>query len=179
MDTMVDLANSKFKDKFIFGGTRNTTAPFSRAGDVVSYAGNDNDLRGKIGVESELVYNKSGVDVFKAAGGVDIFAALADLKAGLEANDTNAIRTAGAALDNAQRQIINLSAETGVLQNRMTLTEQTLENENVNLSAFISKIQDTDLAEAIVNYQTLETAITAGLRTTADVIQTSLVDFIT
>jgi flagellar hook-associated protein 3 FlgL len=179
MDTLVDLGNTKFKDKYIFAGTLNLGAsPFTRAGDVVTYAGNGSDLRGKIGFDSEIAYNKTGADLFNPAGGVDIFATLADLKAALESNDGNAILAASADLETAERHILNVSAEVGVLQNRMSLTEQSIQNENLNLQTFISRLQDTDVAEAIVKYQTLETAITAGLRTTSDVIQTSLVDFI-
>lgn len=179
INTLVDLGNTKFKDKFVFAGTLNVgAAPFTRTGEVVNYAGNNNDLRGKIGFDSEVVYNKTGSDVFNPAAGVDIFKTLADLKAGLEANDSNAIRDAGAELERARSQVLNVSAELGVLQNRLSMTERAIENENVSLQTFISQIQDTDLAEAVVNFQTLENAITAGLRATADVIQTSLVDFI-
>ena len=125
-----------------------------------------------------MTYNKSGADVFAPAGGVDIFAELVALKQGLENNDTNAIQNSVDELGSALDQVTSLSAEFGVIQNRLTLTEQLIETENINLADFLSKIQDTDILEEIVHLQVLENATTAALRVVAEVIQTSLVDFV-
>ena len=75
-------------------------------------------------------------------------------------------------------QVLAVSSEFGGLQNRLSSTELFLENENINFASAISRIQDTDMVEALVTSQIIDNAITAGLRTMADMIQVSLVDFI-
>ncbi len=179
IDNIIDHGNSRFKGRFVFGGTQTTgTKPFTRSGDIITYNGNDADIKSNIGFDTQVTYNKSGADVFAPAGGVDIFAELVALKQGLENNDTNAIQNSVDELGSALDQVTSLSAEFGVIQNRLTLTEQLIETENINLADFLSKIQDTDILEEIVNLQVLENATTAALRVVAEVIQTSLVDFV-
>ncbi len=179
IDNIVDQGNSRFKGRSVFGGTLTTgTKPFTRSGDVITYNGNDAEIKSNIGFDTQLTYNKSGEDVFAPAGGVDIFAELVALKQGLENNDTDTILSAVDELGSALDQVTSSSAEFGVIQNRLTLTEQLIETQNINLADFLSKIQDTDVVEEIVNLQILENATTTALRTMADVIQTSLVDFV-
>ena len=179
IDNMIDQGNARYKGRFVFGGTQTTgTKPFTRSGDVITYNGNDADIKSNIGFDTQVTYNKSGKDVFAPSGGVDIFAELVALKQGLENNDTNAILNAVDGLGGALEQVTSVSAEFGIIQNRLTLTEQLIETENINLASFLSKIQDTDIVEEIVNLQILENATTTALRTMADVIQTSLADFV-
>jgi len=179
IDNIIDHGNSRFKGRFVFGGTQTTgTKPFTRSGDVITYNGNDADIKSNIGFETQVTYNKSGADVFAPAGGVDIFAELVALRQGLENNDTNAIQNAVDELGSALDRVTSSSAEFGVIQNRLTLTEHLIETENINLADFLSKIQDTDIVKEIVNLQILENATTAALRTMAGVIQISLVDFV-
>ncbi|MFQ5677481.1 MAG: flagellar hook-associated protein FlgL [bacterium] len=179
LDNIVDHGNARFKGRYLFGGTLTTgTKPFTRSGDVITYNGNTADIQGNIGFDTKITYNKTGQSVFAPPGGVDIFSELVALKQGLESNDTTAIQNAVDQLGGAIDQTISLSAELGVVQERLTLTEQTIESDNINLADFLSRIEDTDVVEEIVNLQTLQNATSTALRTLADVLQTSLVDFV-
>lgn len=179
IDEAIDHANAKHRGRYLFAGTLTKgTGPFDRTGDVITYNGNDKAMKGIIGFDIEVNYNKSGDDVFNPAGGVDIFATLIALKQGLESNDTSAIQGTLDSLKGAVDQVLAVSAEFGVLQNRLSSTELFIENENINFASSISRIRDTDMVEAIVNSQIISNAITTGLRTMADMIQVSLVDFI-
>ena len=154
------------------------TAPFDRTGDVIIYNGNDKAMKGIIGFDAEVTYNKTGNEVFNPAGGVDIFDTLITLKQGLVSNDSSAIQGHSTRLKGAVDQVLAVTSEFGVLQNRLSSTELFIENENINFASAISRIQDTDMVEAIVTSQIIENAITTGLRTMADMIQVSLVDFV-
>ena len=179
ISNLVDLGNSKYRDRFLFAGNLTIgSAPFSRSGDTVAYNGNDEELKTKTGFESEITYNRSGTDIFNRAGGVDIFSTLAALKQGLENDDTNAIQNSIDALGSSIQQVLRASADFGVLQQRVSSVEQMIESENINLADFISKIQDTDMIEAIINFQNLENAVTVGLQSMAQIIRLSLVDFV-
>lgn len=179
IDSLIDLGNKNYNGRFIFGGTLTTgTAPFSRNGDQIDYNGNGGTIRGKIGFEMNIVYNKTGAEVFKSASGVDVFNTMVALKQALEQNDITAIENSIQNLDDAHSQLLSLSSELGIVQNRLGLTEEIIQSENINLTKFISDIEDTDLLQAVVEFQSAETAYNAGLRVMARLVQTSLVDFI-
>lgn len=176
---VLDDANAKHRGRYLFAGTLTQgTVPFDRTGDVITYNGNNKAMKGIIGFDAEVNYNKTGNEVFDPAAGVDIFATLIALKQGLENNDTSAIQGTLDSLNGALEQVLAVSSEFGGLQNRLSSTELFLENENINFASAISRIQDTDMIEALVTSQIIDNAITAGLRTMADMIQVSLVDFI-
>lgn len=179
INVLVDSANSKYRNRYLYGGTLTSGAsPYTRVGDTITYNGNNNKIKGKIGFETEVSYNITGDEIFNPTGGVDIFDTLVTLKQGLENNDTDAIQGTISDLNTALDQVISAHSELGILQDRLTNTESMIETENLNYADTISKVQDTDMVEALVNSQILQNAITSGLQTMANMIQTSLVDFV-
>ena len=176
--TTLDLANSRYNNRYVFSGTMTTTQPYSRAGAVITYNGNDKSMESKIGANAQIAYNKSGNEIFGAAGGTDIFQALTDLKQGLENGDSATLEAAVGILDSAFKQITNKTAELGAQLHRLNLTEEMIASSNINFAERLSEIQDTDVAEALVKHDILENAITAGLKTMSQTIQTTLADFI-
>ena len=176
---VIDLGNTKFDGKSVFAGTLTTgVQTFTRTGDVITYNGNDKTINGIIGFGTQIAYNRTGEDIFNPAGGPDIFGTLIALKQGLESNDTNAIQNSIDELGSAISHTISVSAEFGALLNKLDRTEQLIEGEKIQHADAISKIQDTDVAEAIIMFTRLDSAITAGMKAMAETIQTSLVDFI-
>ena len=84
INNLVDLGNSKYTGKFIFGGTQTSqTEPFARTGDSVAYNGNEKSINGQVGFDTQVSYNKTGQEVFGPGGNPDIFAELIALKQGL------------------------------------------------------------------------------------------------
>lgn len=179
IDDALDLGNTKFNNKSVFGGTLTIgVQTFTRSGDVITFNGNSKSIKGQIGFETQVSYNKTGEDLFDPTGGTDIFATLVALKQGLEANDTNAIQSSIDALGRAISQTTSVSAEFGVLLNKLSRTEELIESENIRLADAISKIEDTDIVGTIIEFQRFENAITTGMQAMARTIQTSLIDFI-
>ncbi len=179
INNLVSLGNSTYKGKFIFGGTQTSgNPPFSRDGDNITYSGNGNSINGEIGFNAKVSYNQSGDEVFNPPGGPNIFAELVALRQALESDDTDALNGAIASLDQAHDNVLSTAAELGAMQNRLSSTEELIQSENLNLAEQLSKLEDTDVIQAIVESQALETAISAGLNALADVVQTSLVDFV-
>ncbi|MFQ5649058.1 MAG: flagellar hook-associated protein FlgL [bacterium] len=179
IDVLLDAGNTKYKNRHIFAGTLTTgTTPYTRTDDTITYNGNDKSIKGKIGFETEITYNKTGDQIFNPSGGVDIFAAMVNLKQGLESNDTAAVQTTVTDLTSAIEQTFSNQSELGILQNRLSSTEKIIENENINFADAVSQIQDSDIVEAVVNSQIIKNAISTGLKAMADIIQTSLVNFV-
>jgi flagellar hook-associated protein 3 FlgL len=62
--------------------------------------------------------------------------------------------------------------------NRLELTSNRLEDDLVNFTKLMSKNEDVDIAEAIMNLQNEEYVYRASLSAGAKVIQPSLIDFL-
>jgi flagellar hook-associated protein 3 FlgL len=53
-----------------------------------------------------------------------------------------------------------------------------LADENLSTTKLLSDLKDVDFTEAITRFQTLQTALQAGLQTTSRVMNLSLMDFL-
>jgi flagellar hook-associated protein 3 FlgL len=106
-DQILDQANSKFNDNYLFSGYQTKTAPFSRDDTqattfdqfTVTYNGDAGDM--------QFIMDADGQPIFHDAspGGIKIFDAMRDLIVGLENDDTAAISTQSGLLDQGQTQI--------------------------------------------------------------------------
>lgn len=69
-------------------------------------------------------------------------------------------------------------AEVGAKVNRLELTISRLEDDKINFTDLMSKNEDVDMTEAILSLQAQEIVYNASLRSSAQVMQQSLLDFI-
>lgn len=63
-DQLLDLANVKAGQRYVFGGTQSSTQPFVDGGDAVSYEGSSGEFSVQIGSELTLGIALPGSDVF-------------------------------------------------------------------------------------------------------------------
>ena len=87
----------------------------------------------------------------------------------------------GRALSRIDAHLDNLNsvrAEVGVRTNRLNLTLNRIEDDNVNLRGLLSKNEDIDMAEVIINLQMQENVYNAALSVGSKIISLTLVDFI-
>lgn len=71
-----------------------------------------------------------------------------------------------------------IRAEMGVKSNRLELTKNRIEDDNINIRGLLSKNEDVDAAEIIMELQMKENVYRAALSVGSKVITLSLVDFI-
>lgn len=81
-------------------------------------------------------------------------------------------------MDKQLNNLLRVRAGLGARMNRVELTANRLADDNVNFTALMSKNEDVDMAEAIMNYINELNVYKASLSTGAKVIQPSLVDFL-
>lgn len=79
-----------------------------------------------------------------------------------------------AAIDN----LLKLRSEVGAKQNRMDSALVRNEEENSNMAEVLSKTEDIDITEKIMEYATMQTVYLASLQTSAKVLQPSLIDYL-
>lgn len=175
---MIDLANTNSNGRFIFAGTEVDTKPFeiNDAGSRVDYFGNLDDFEINISNTERAAINQNGFKLFKQE--IDIFSVFIDLKDALLANDQDAVGELIQDVDTAQAHIGTLQGETGARLQRLELTRNQLEEFDLQLAELISVEIDVDMTEAILELQTSQVALEAGLQTSARVLQPSLLDFL-
>lgn len=177
--SMLEIANTQHNGKYVFAGTKTLgDAPFVQSANQIDYEGNAGLVKSKIGDQVEVVINKPGDKVFVTDGGLDILNSVLDLKKALEQDDPDAVQNSISNMDAGIQHLLKVSADFGLLQDRVQLTGEFLSSQNVNLTAFASEIEDTDMLQASVDFQSAQTAYTAGLKAFSELVQTSLLNFI-
>jgi len=137
------------------------------AADVLQYkndAGTAIDLRQ---VLSSIVNHLDG----KNANGTTVTTTDKDPVTELTGSDLDAIT-------GVINNLLKLRAEVGAKQNRMTSAKDKNETENINLTQILSKTEDIDITEKMMQYATAQTIYTASLQTSAKIIQPSLLDYL-
>lgn len=188
---IVTLANTQVGGRYIFGGTNTSTAPFemdeSGATPVVNYNGNDTPFAIRIGKGQDVEVGRDGEQIFgddsfdwsdPAAGSGNIFKGLLDLKSALENNDINGIEQAMGRLDAYMDTVNNAISDTGIRQTRLDVKNNIIQELKLNYQDRESKLEDADIAQAIMDLTTKQTAYKAALASSAKVMQLSLVDYL-
>ncbi|RLC29340.1 MAG: flagellar hook-associated protein 3 [Deltaproteobacteria bacterium] len=181
-DAIMNLANTRLGNDYIFSGHRTHTVPFSRDENYnAAYAGDDGDIHIITGETNRVKINATGRDTFDVGatgGGTDIFGALKELIDAMEAHDPTAAQAVVADLQDAIDQVQNVSTQTSISYNQMVSVDDFLKKYKSNIEDMLGETENADPARAIVEMQLLETTYTACLETASRVIQPSLVDFL-
>jgi len=184
-DQVLQLANSKFGDRYMFSGDQTDTAAFTRDDDYnATYHGDDGSF--KVPIADNVVVNidADGRNYFQdgANGGVNIFDELRDLIDGLENADLAAGSTQIDAtinpLADAHVQIMDKRSEAGPKLYRLQATEEHWMNIQNSVQEAIGREEDVDAAQLIIELKNLETAYESTLAAASRIIQPSLVNFL-
>ena len=178
-DQVLDLANSTQGDSYIFAGHKTDTPPFSRDDDYnATYSGDDGDIKIIAGEGINIKINATGHDLFES--GVNIFVTLRDLKDALEnpVFDASAVSAQIDHLIDACDQIQKGRTENAVNFTRLETTKNQLAGFKLNIEDMLYNTENADMASAIMELHSRETAYQASIATGARIIQPSLMDFL-
>ena len=176
-DHIMDLANTKIENNYIFAGHVTNTVPFTKdASYNATYAGDDGDVNVLVGDNVQVKINATGTDIFY--GGADVFGSLKNLIDAIGANDPTAAYAEVANLQSAIDQVQNVSTENSIYYGRLDASENFLIKYKSNIEDMLTDTENMDPAQAIVEMQLQETAYITCLETASKIIQPSLVDFV-
>lgn len=167
---IISLANTDVNGWYIFGGYQSSIPPFQSDG---TYVSDTKEFSIKISNSTSLEVGMNGAEVFDT-----LFTTLDNLKNALENNDIDNIRTAMDELDIHFDNILAKISDVGSKILRIEVKEkiyQDLELENLDK---LSKIEDADMASAVVELKSKELAYQAALASSAKVMQLSLVNYV-
>ncbi len=188
LNDILDLANSTYLGKFIFGGTytQGESKPFTLEEDLdpvtgdplgtyrVDYHGNDNPISRRIAESYDIQVSTTGDDIHSTG----VFDSLISLRDALYEDDSaqaNAnIDIIRSVSDDLSNKITNLGSN----KSQISLTQSRLETANVNLASYLSQTEDTDMAATIAKYSSEEMAYQVALQATSSVINMNILDFI-
>lgn len=170
LEEVISLANTEFNGSYIFSGSKTDTVPFNPDG---TYNGDHNPLTIKIGRDASVQVGSDGEAVFGT-----IFDTLSDLKDALGANDVDGIQMAMGNLDTHFDHVSNKISDVGSKMLRMEIKENIFLDLKISNTERLSKIEDADITDAIIDLQARELVYQAALSSSAKVMELSLVDYI-
>jgi flagellar hook-associated protein 3 FlgL len=187
-DQVLDLANSKLNDNYMFSGYQTQTAPFSRDDTLattyeqfsVTYHGDAGEARFVVGQNTEITIDTDGRPLFQnaTAGGINIFDAMRDLIVALESDDTAAISDQADLIDNGRKQINNVRAANSPVLYQLETSENHWQNYKPKIQELLAQEEEVDVTQAVVELQNIELAYQTTLATTARITQQGLIDFL-
>ncbi len=180
LEELVALANTEVNGRYIFAGSETDAVAFTlNAGNTVTYNGDNNPFSVRIGRDATVEVGRDGEAVFGTFGqSDDIFDTFSDLKTALQNNDVSGIQTAMTNLDTHFDHISSEISDVGSKMTRMETRDNILQDLNLSGTERLSKIEDADITEAIVDLKAKELAYEAALAASARVMQLSLVNYI-
>jgi flagellar hook-associated protein 3 FlgL len=176
LDQAVSLGNTQVAGKYIFAGYRTSTAPFSKTTDnngvdTVTYNGDTNDFQIQVGTNEQVTVGKNGKAVFVDS---NLFTARENLKQAITNNDLPTIQQQVNILQGTEDSLQTQLADVGIKQNRLTDNQNRLAQWSTNIQDQISKLQNVDYNQAIVELQQKQTAYEIALQSASQISQWNL-----
>ncbi|WP_432978655.1 flagellin [Dactylosporangium sp. CA-233914] len=171
--SMIDLSNTAYLNRPIFGGTAPGSLAYDHNG---NYLGDSGAVNRTIGANATVRVDTDANSVF-GAGSSNVFNLLQRIADNMR-NNPGALQADLADVDTAQQQVQTGLSGVGSRYNQVSQMQQAADNRVLDLRSQLSDVEDIDLPKTITELSLQQTAYQAALAATARVIQPSLVDFL-
>lgn len=178
---MVDLANTKHTDQFVFSGTKTDVASILQQPGAVPfvYQGNDGIRKSQVLSWVSLQLNIPGSELFNfdgsaGAGTTDLFTMVDKLKNTVLNGSTTDISGELKNIDANLDHLLACTARVGSWVARMDSAENTLADTQTRLREMLSETEDIDLPSAVVELKTQENVYQTALSITSRMLNLSL-----
>jgi flagellar hook-associated protein 3 FlgL len=172
--SMINIANTTYNGRPVFGGTTAGATAYDASG---NYVGDNGSVARQVGSQTTVQISQNGPQIFGAAGS-DLFTLLGNVSTALRANPSTLSGGALAALDQAISNISAAQAAEGAAYQRVQVAQSAQTNTNLTITSQLSEIQDIDLPSMTIQVSTANINYQAALQTTASVRQVSLLNFL-
>jgi len=182
-NVLVQMGNSSYEGRYIFGGFKTGTVPFTRdkalleegAGTSVLYNGDEGSIIWEVAPSVTIRGNIDGNELFIKH---NIFNSMEKLAQGLLSGDDEAINESIGNMTGAIDHILDKRAALGAIVNGLDMTMGKYLAEKINFMGLRSQLEDIDFAEAYMNFAVMENIYRASISSGARIIQPSLLDFL-
>jgi flagellar hook-associated protein 3 FlgL len=173
-DSVKTAGNTQYAGNYVLAGTSTQTQPFT-VGGVDTYAGNTSAINREIGQNVTMQVNVTGDTVVSPVLAA-IRQAAVDLRAG--GTPDNIASSDLRALDAATDQLSETQATVGARENRLTSATSRLQQLQEAQTQQLSNVQDADTAQTMIDFSTQTAVYQAALKAGANLIQPSLMNFL-
>ena len=174
---LIETANMKVNDKYIFNGTNTNIPPVNVDAEPIVVEFDDSQVIIKVASNSELAANVDGNKVFMN-GEESLFDTIDQFIAKLNGEIDEDMDESIADMDIFIDNVINSRADLGAKMNRLELIENRLAKQEIVATSTLSKNEDINYAETITNLITQESIHRAALSSGARIMQPTLLDFL-
>jgi flagellar hook-associated protein 3 FlgL len=179
---MKQEACATYDGRYVLGGTRTDVRPYdpSPAG-TDAYAGDGGDIVRSIGPGVAVTVGVRADEVLGGGGasGGDLLGVLRDAAAHLRAGDTASVGTTDlAAMQDQIENLLGVRARVGAMVNRLDTAAARLGELEESATGLLSQTEDADMARTIMDFSTQQFVYQAALKSGANMVQMSLLDFL-
>ncbi len=183
-ESLKQEANVQYGGRSVFAGTATDTAPYALGG-ADRYQGDAGTITRAIGPGVELPINtdvRALLGDGQAARDNLLLNTLRDISDHLRGGtpaDANALRGTDLQRLDASVDVLNgIRADVGARTNRLAVAGARLSGLALNATRLLSDVEDADMAQTITQYTTQQAAYSAALKAGANIVQSSLLDFL-
>jgi flagellar hook-associated protein 3 FlgL len=182
-----ETANQQYAGAYLMSGTASGTAPYTQGSDDTykgNAAGYDPAIPGvlrEIGPGVTMSINTVGQEVLgdgQSANDGKLLDVLRDVSDHLRANDGTSLRADLSKLDANQDTLLAARSRNGAKTNRLEAASSRLDDIGEALTKQLSDTEDADYAQTMIDFNSQSTAYQAALRAGANIVQSSLMDFL-
>ena len=188
IEAIKQATSQSYRGSYVFSGTATSTRPYEQGADD-SYHGDDGGLDPAIpGIVRELgpgvtlTLNSVGKDILgegQSAGDDKVLDVLRDAIDHLQAGDGASLRgTDLTRLDANVDHVLEVRAANGAKASRLEAASSRLQQTEEATIGQLSTVEDADMAKTLIDLNSQTAAYQAALRAGANIVQSSLMDFL-
>ena len=178
--SVVSLANTAYQGSFLFGGTANSSTPYTAdpaSPSGYTYNGNNNANLVAVGDQASVQVGLPGSQVFSNSG-TNVLQSLSKLVSALESGNSSSIETATNGVTSALNYVSQQQTFYANAESQLNARETYLQRETVNLTSQANSLVGVDMAQAATNLSQAETDNSAALAAVAKVLPNTLLNYL-
>ncbi len=186
LEDLLNHGNSQYAGSYIFSGTNSQNPTFvatrNDAGEIIDVAlnpeGASGDVIREIGYDHRIVVNVEGEELLMTGQDSNLFDGLIRFRDALRSGDLDEIGNTIDRLDAAHDQVLTQRTFLGAMGQRVMQAQELVQEMAIDYTDDLSRVEDIDYAEAILQYTIEENAYKAALGAASRVLQPTLLDFL-
>jgi flagellar hook-associated protein 3 FlgL len=176
IDTVKTAGNASYGGRFVFAGTQTNAQPY-QMGANDAYAGDDETVLRQIGPGVTVSVNVSGRDAIgdDTSG---ILGTMRTILAATQAGNAQGLSNSLSALDIRLDELNAVRSKVGATANRVAVATSRLAEYEGTALKLLNDTESIDLAKTMIEFNVHQSAMQAGLKAGAEIVQASLIDFL-
>ncbi|MGQ9856623.1 MAG: flagellar hook-associated protein FlgL [Fervidobacterium sp.] len=175
---LIEVANTRVGDEYIFGGARSELSPVDEDGNIVTPV--EANVKRKVNALGySIEYGVTVYDVFTLENGKSVFSTIDDaINALYEGNEKKLSEISLKEIGVLERSVMEHFATVGSTARMVEMVSSRIEDLKLFNTEYLSKEQDADLTKVLTDLNMQQSVLQAALKSAAMAIQKSLVDFV-